>query len=284
MSEIVTPENIPVTIVLPVHEINDEIEKLLEKALKSVEQQSKVGDDRPPVLIVYSYKIKDEVKEFINGIDFPHLNIKLIENTEDTSYQGQVNVGVSNVETEYFSILELDDEYHERYFFNVMKYIKKMPDAELFIPVILEVTPEQKPVKMTNQTVWSRDMVGENGTVGVLNLNLINKHSDFKLCGCVMKKDEFENIGGYKSKIELAFNYEILLRALHNGSTIVNIPKMGYKHMIDRPNSLFMGIAATMNVQERAFWFQTAQKECYFFNDRDIDKSQITNTVVPAQQ
>ena len=45
--------------------------------------------------------------------DFGNLKeiVRIVENkTDDTSFQNQLNIGVDNVNTEYFTFLEYDDE------------------------------------------------------------------------------------------------------------------------------------------------------------------------------
>ena len=87
-------------------------------------------------------------------------------------------------------------------------------------------------------------------------------------------------IGGLKSNIQLTFNYEFLLRALTNACKIFTIPKIGYKHLVTREGSLFDVYLKNMPVEERKFWFDVANRESNFPNDRIIDTSQINKLVV----
>ena len=116
--------------------------------------------------------------------------------------------------------------------------------------------------------------------MGYLNINALKQYTDFKLSGAVIKKSDFESLGGYKTNIKLTFMYEFLLRALNNASKIYTIPKMGYKHFATREGSLFDGYLKTMPVDERKFWFETATKESNFTNDRPIDLSKLPKVVV----
>ena len=98
---------------------------------------------------------------------------------------------------------------------------------------------------------------------------------DFKLSGAVIKKSEFVNLGGYKSNIKLSFMYEFILRALNNACKMFSIPKIGYRHLAVREGSLSDTLVKEMSINERKFWFETAQKESNFMNDREIDISQL---------
>jgi hypothetical protein len=214
-----------ITIVIPVHEFNDEVKFNLEFALSSIERQEEY-DERNLVMIVCPKNVYDELSYLTSK--FSNFDIKLLENKGDTDFQSQVNFAVSNVTTEYFSVLEFDDELSSKYFKNVNKYIEHMPDVDIFLAMMVEVTSEgDKNIinKYTNENVWSHQFVGENGEVGYLSSQSLKEYSDFKLSGAVIKKSEFVNIGGYKKNIKLTFGYELLLRALNNSCKVYTIPK-----------------------------------------------------------
>jgi hypothetical protein len=265
------------SIIIPIHEYNDEISQLLNNAVESVTKQEKI-DNFPEIFIVCSSSIKNNIVKFQESMQRKHqdnLKINLIENNGEVDFQSQVNLGVSKVKTKYFSILEFDDEYSTTYFYNVEKYIKTYPDIDIFLSMIVEVNEKNQAMKITNEIVWAQQFVGENGEMGYLNLNAIKQNTDFKISGAVINKEEFENLGGLKKNIKLTFNYEFLLRALNNACKIYTIPKIGYKHLITRKDSLFDVYSKTMSMEERKFWFETANKEANFTNDRIIDTSNL---------
>jgi hypothetical protein len=150
--------------------------------------------------------------------------------------------------------------------------------------MLIEVNEKSEAIKLTNEVVWAQQFVGENGEMGYLNLNAIKQNTDFKISGATIKKEEFQNIGGLKKNIQLTFNYEFLLRALNNASKIYTIPKIGYKHLVVREGSLFDHYKKTMSMEERKFWFETANKEANFTNDRIIDTSTIQKPQVKVEQ
>ena len=154
----------------------------------------------------------------------------------------------------------------------------------MFLPFIIEANDKRQRLKFTNETVWSKQFVGENGELGYLNARSLGQYTDFKIVGGIFKKDEFEGAGGLKTKIKLTFQLEFLLRMLNNGSKIFTIPKVGYMHLAVREGSLFDVYAKTMTLKERKFWFDVAQKEHSFMSDRDIDMSLLETEEVPSQQ
>lgn len=270
------------SVIIPIHEFNDDISSYLNKAIESIEKQQEV-ETLPEVILVYPSAIDKEVLEYYNKLEEKYkdtLKFKIIINTGNSDYQSQVNLGVQHVTTEYFSVLEFDDEYSSAYFKNVELYTKAYTDIDVFMPMIIEVNSNNEGMKYTNDVVWSQQFVGENGEMGYLNINVLKQYTDFKLSGAIIKKSEFENLGKYKSNIKLTFMYEFLLRALNNGCKIYNIPKVGYKHVATREGSMFDQYMKTMPMNERKFWFDVATKEANFMNDREIDTSSLISKFV----
>lgn len=274
------------SIIIPIHEYNDELSLLVTKAFESVVNQEEITTI-PQVVLVYPTELDEAIVGFrdsmirklsVSGIT--HQSFLLIKNEGKTDYQAQVNLGVENITTDYFSVLEFDDEYGNTYFRNVQKYLEAFPKVDVFLTMMIEVNEKNEGIKMTNETVWAQQFVGENGEMGYLNANALKQYTDFKLSGAVIKKSDFQSLGGYKSNIKLTFMYEFLLRALNNASVIFTIPKIGYKHLSTREGSLFDDYLKTMPVEERKFWFETATRESNFTNDRPIDLSRIQKVVV----
>lgn len=266
-----------ISVIIPVHEYNDEISSLLDKAVESVVKQDNI-DALPKIILVFPTALEAGINGFVesqirkyqdSGVTYE--NFYLVNNFDKTDYQSQVNLAVESVTTEYFSVLEFDDEYSTTFFKNAVKYSEAYPEIDVFLTMMVETNEKNEGFKLTNETVWSQQFVGENGEMGYLNLKAIKQYSDFKLSGAVIKKSEFKNLGGYKSNIQLSFMYEFLLRALNNASKIYSIPKIGYKHYATRPGSLFDVYSKTMPMNERKFWFEVANKEFNFINDRTID-------------
>jgi hypothetical protein len=89
----------------------------------------------------------------------------------------------------------------------------------------------------------------------------------------VIKKQVISDFGGFKPSIKLSFVYEFLLRLTYNSVRIMTIPKIGYKHMNLRDESLFWDYKYGFNKMgedEVKFWISTAKKEYFFVGDRQI--------------
>lgn len=272
-----------ISVVIPVHEFNEEVSNLLDKAIETVEKQEKVKQ-LPEVVLVIPTTINGQIRDYIKNYKG---KVKLITvlNEGSSDFQSQINVAAKELKSEFFSILEFDDEYSTTHFYNVEKYIKKYQnDVDFYMTMMIEVNDKNEAIKMTNEVVWSQQFVGENGEMGFLNLSSIKQYTDFKISGGVFRTSEFLNIGGFKSKIKLTFVYEFLLRALNNACNVFTIPKIGYKHWATRNGSLFDGYLKNMPMDERKFWFDTANKEYHFTNDRVIDTTKMNKIVVEEEK
>jgi hypothetical protein len=260
-----------ITIILPINEFGESTKSYLDGAIKSVLNQADVS---VPCLIVYSHLSEEGgLLDFLTEKGYGE-RIKTIKNEGKTDFASQINFGAKSIDTEYFSVLEFDDEFTPTYFRNVAKYTKKYPDITMFLPITLDVDDKSNtPIQLVNQNIWSNGYIGENGELGFLNIRSIAEFSYYTIGGAAIKRLDFLSLGGLKSNIVLAFTYEFLLRLLNNGNKIFTIPKYGYKHVVNRDGSLFMGYAATLTQNDKRFWFETAKKESHFFTDRVINMS-----------
>jgi len=264
-----------ISVILPIHEWDDKVKELFNKAIETVAKQDGI-DESPEVLVVYAAALESN-EDFKKNLEqeYDTLKVTFLKNEGETDFQSQINFGAENVKTRYFSILEYDDEYSTTYFKIMNQYINEpeFKGVDIFMPMVVETNDQDQALKLTNETVWSKQVVGENGTMGYLNAQGLNQYTDFKICGALIKTDEFKGAGGLKRNIKLTFQYEFLLRYLNNASKIYTVPKIGYKHLTIREGSLFHTYQTTMSMPERKFWFETAKKEANFFNDRPIDLS-----------
>ena len=90
----------------------------------------------------------------------------------------------------------------------------------------------------------------------------------------VIKKESFLRFGGFKPSMRLTFVYEFLLRLTYNSVKIMTIPRIGYKHMNLREGSIFWNYkngSEPITEDEVSFWVESAKKEHFFTNDRNIN-------------
>ena len=265
-----------ISVIIPIHTVID-LDQYLPKALESVTKNTVQPDE---ILIVRC--ACPEVTEFLSGYDFGDMKnkIRTVETKKTKEFAHMVNSAVEEVKTDYFSILEFDDEYSSIWFKNAIKYIKAYPDVDVFLSHVIDVNEKNEFIGTTNEVTWSLGFVNgmtpeeSYSNLGFLDLEALKTYPNFQISGAVIKKSTFEDIGGIKNNIKLSFVYEFLLRMTYNGYRVMTIPKSGYKHMNMRPYSLFWRYRNDdrykLSQDEGKFWMQTAMKE-YFFNfDREI--------------
>jgi hypothetical protein len=252
------------TVIIPLHEVNDSTHNLFQNAIKSIEEQIV----KPTQVLVVTPK-GSEAYIFASGFDYQTIKsmVKVIENDGKTDFASQMNFGVSQCETEWFSILEYDDEYSKIWFKNVQTYINAYSDVDIFMPIIVDVDEYSSFIGFTNEAVWANSFSEE---LGVLDKDALLSYQNFNIDGIVMKKEIYESYGGFKSNIKLTFIYEFLLRMTYKSAKVMTIPKLGYKHVNQRVGSLFHTYKSTINPVEANWWLNKAKSEFYHEYDREI--------------
>jgi hypothetical protein len=151
-------------------------------------------------------------------------------------------------------------------------YAPHYNEVDIFLPLVVDTDQVGQFLGFTNEALWA---MGFSEDIGFLDNNTLLKYQNFQVSGMIMKKDKFEEIGGFKSSMKLTFNYEFLLRATYNDTTIMTIPKVGYKHVNQRDKSLFWNYKfkddMKLSPEEAKFWVDTAKKEYFFTKDRQVE-------------
>ena len=256
-----------ITVLIPLHNLSNNFSEWFGKCVKSIEQ----AKDKPGQIIFICPKT-DEFEKFFSSWECPKgLNHSIIYNETKTDFCSQINLGVESVESEYFSILEHDDEYSNIWFNQFTEYVGHYPDVDIFFPLVVDTDAQGQFIGFTNEAVWA---MGFSEELGYLDNNTLLKYQNFQLSGMIMKKDKFEEIGGLKASMKLTFNYEFLLRATYNDAVIMTIPKVGYKHTNQREHSLFweykFNEKEKLSQEEAVFWVDLAKKEYFFTTDREV--------------
>jgi GT2 family glycosyltransferase len=263
--------NTDISVVLPIHKLDDTTKLLFSKAVESVAQQLVV----PDALVIVAPKGSQEVT-YLKSFEFSE-NIKdkviIVENDGETDFASQVNLGVEKCKTTWFSILEFDDQFSEIWFKNVVEYKTAHPEVGLFMPIIIDVDKNDSFIGFTNEAVWASSFSDE---LGILDLQALLVSPNFNTDGMVMRKELFVEFGGFKPNIKLTFIYEFLLRMTFKDVRVMVIPRWGYKHLNQRDGSLFAEYKETLNPVEAKWWESQAKKEYYFQANRKITYDSTT--------
>jgi hypothetical protein len=244
-----------ISIIIPIHTWDENISTLFFNALSSITIECPiiVSVNKELTHIENTLKVNENVDvNFVNGSNFSQL----------------VNEGVKKVKTEYFTILEFDDEYTNLWFEEVQKYISEKPEVSVFLP-LTEIVDfnEKKFLSYGNEAPWASSFSEE---IGYIDKDSLQQFFDFYLTGSVFNTKDWNFIGGLKASFKLTFWYEFLLRLTHNDKKAFVIPKLGYKHYVNRANSLYDLYQTEMDREESQWWYELALKEYAYKKDRNI--------------
>lgn len=251
-----------ITIIIPVHKIDDIYGEMLKNAITSVEN----FHNDVEVLIVAPTSIKKGLKDLSQKLD-----ITIVENKGETDFCSQVNLGIEKCKTEWFSILEMDDEYKPIWLKSMNEYILENPDVDVFFPIVKDVNVEGKFLSFTNESTWAYGFVDKQG---FLDNETLLDYQNYQISGGLYRTQVVKDNGLLKENIKLTFGYEFLLRLTHNGVKIFTVPRIGYQHVNFREDSLFWSFKNDENNKleedEVKFWLDTAKKEFFFKNKREV--------------
>jgi GT2 family glycosyltransferase len=254
-----------ITVILPVHKFDDDYKVMIGNAVSSIQD----FHNDVKLLIVCPNDIKTKIDEIDLG---QKLEIKYNVHTGDTGFCSQVNRGIENCDTEWFTILEVDDEFKPIWLKSMNEYVKIYPDVSVFLPVVKDINAQNEFLSFTNESVWA---YGFSERQGFLDNEVLLEFQNYQTSGGLFKTEVIKENGNFKENIKLTFSYELLLRLTHNGVKIMTVPKVGYQHVTLREDSLFWSYknaeGQTLSEKEAKFWLDTAKKEFFFKNKRDVN-------------
>lgn len=252
-----------ITIILPIHKLDEGYKEMLDNALKSIED----FHNDIKLKIVCPLSVKENLTDLSQKLD-----IEIIINDGNTDFCSQINLGIEKCDTEWFSIFEIDDEYKSVWLKSMNEYTKEYTDVDVFLPVVKDINDEGKFMTFINESVWA---YGFTDKQGFLDNETLLEYQNYQTSGGLFRTQVIKDNGGLKENIKLTFSYELLLRLTHNGVKIMSVPKLGYEHMNLREDSLFWSYKNNeeqiLTEKEVKFWLETAKKEFFFKNKRDVN-------------
>jgi hypothetical protein len=253
-----------ITVILPVHKLDEDYKEMLNKAIESTE------DFHNDVKI--SIVCPENVKKELGNLSSDKLEINIIVNKGETDFCSQVNLGIEKCDTEWFTILEVDDEFKSVWLKSINEYVKIYPDVDVFLPIVKDINSEGKFVSFTNESAWA---YGFTEIQGFIDNEVLLEFQNYQISGGLYRTDKIKDNGSLKSNIKLTFGYEFLLRLTHNGVKVLTVPRVGYQHVNLRDDSLFWSYKnneeSKLSEKEVKFWLDTAKKEFFFKNKRDVN-------------
>ena len=252
-----------ITVILPLHKLDDDYKVMLDNALSSIED----FHNDVKVSIVCPSKLKKDLENLSEKLE-----IEIVVNNGETDFCSQVNLGIEKCETEWFTILEVDDEYKPVWLKSINDYVKIYKDVDAFLPIVKDINPEGKFTSFTNESAWA---YGFTEKQGFLDNEVLLDFQNYQISGGLYKTQVIKDNGSLKENIKLTFGYEFLLRLTHNNVKIMTVPRVGYQHLNFREDSLFWlyknDETNKVTEDEAKFWLETAKKEFFFKNKRDVN-------------
>lgn len=250
------------TIIVPVHNLaNDADKQFLDNALKSLSEQTNKDFN----VMLYMHKdVKYKMSAKLG------LDVKKIKKDDIFSYTQAVNDAVRNeVETDWFTVFEMDDKMQPYFVDEFYAHLNYYEDEyDLYMGMLAEVNAENQFMGLRNESAW---IVNNMNEMGVLDLETCkDKFQSLSLTGAIFNKESFLEIGGLKEKFPIFFNFEYILRALHNSHEIYVIPKVMVNHTNGRAGSYFDNCASEYELHQRSEFLNLVKKEYVFEEDRDV--------------
>ena len=252
-----------ITVLIPIHKISEDYKEMLNKALESVED----FHNDVKVSLVCPAEIK---KELTNLSD--KLEINFVVNKGKTDFCSQVNLGIEKCDTEWFTILEVDDQFKSIWLKSINDYRKIYSDVDVFLPIVKDINSEGTFVSFTNESAWA---YGFTDMQGFIDNEVLLEYQNYQISGGLYRTQKIKDNGLLKENIKLTFGYEFLLRLTHNGVRVMTVPRVGYQHVNLREDSLFWLYKndenSLLSEKEVKFWLDSAKKEFFFKNKRDVN-------------
>lgn len=246
-----------ITIIIPVLSAQLHSDELV-KAVESVKVcQKYYTDGELKVIIVTEPDTKVDYVAF-GGIKYKYI----VNKTGACDYCSQINFAVKNVDTEFFSILEYDDTYAKKWFNMFNNYYLSNEGVSVFLPINVVHNAKTDEYEFVNDIIWSNGFANE---LGYIDFDCLQASASFNLTGGIFRTSDWL---GYKPSIEVAFNYEYLLRSTNKEQKIFVIPKEGYHHEIFGETSLSTHYLENITENDSMKWFELAKKEYVFDEDR----------------
>jgi len=253
------------TILIPILEVNDNNRSYFKECIGSIKTQK----DKNFYVQFVGPEYSKEIQELTSGIEncLPFL----INDSGKIDYASQINFASAKVQTEYFSVAQMDDTMFPNHVQNINIYTAAYPTLDCFNPLVYEVGPNDEVIGFSNETIWA---AGNMERFGYFDLAKTKERAfyNFNINCFTVKTDVFQKSGMLKPSLKKFGDYEFLLRLLNLGKKVFVIPKMTYKHYNGITGSIH-DLQKDMDDLEKKHWYNTSRKEYFFDFDREITYS-----------
>ena len=245
-----------ITYIVPVHVFNEDVKPFVEKALKSVTILE--GAEQSEIFLTGELEVITQVQKLFNDVcGEDNKQIVTLVPTNEKDLFKKINFAVSKCKTQYFSILEFDDEYYPYWNKVAQRYVAK--GYSVIVPISEIQTPEGQIAGLANEIAWDAAFVGEE-RLGVITVEDLLVFKDILTSGAYIKTEDFNELGGLKPELKLAAWYEYLLHTANENKVVFVTPRIGYRHTALRKDSYMSNIANEITKEEGIALIQEAMK------------------------
>ena len=253
--------SLDLTVIIPINKLENDLDRnLFSESIKSIFNQNGNFSPKEVIIITNTETSKEiDLKEYKSA--------RFVINDESSNnIQSQINKAVKEVKTNFFMILDSDDELTNFYMSNIAMHMEEMQNIDMFLPLIADVTLDKRIHRYINEINWAKDVT--NDKHGYLTMETLMNYNLVSINGAVIRKEKFEEAGGLKESIKLTFVYEFLMRFTNIDGITYTIPKIGYLRKMGRDNC-YLASQANMDEDEVNFWWSLAKKEYVWPHDRN---------------
>lgn len=252
--------NMPVSVIMPIHQVKSEEIGMIKRAIQSVCECSEQYKDGLTLIVSTVATLYNDVYDLVSG---QPVTSKIVTST-DSDFFTLLGAGVEACETEYFSILEYDDLYTNKWFNMWKTYYNTHEDVSVFLPITVRTNVEGTGWLFGNELVWANSFAEE---MGFIDYKSLMAFMDYTLSGGVFNKEDFLVIGGFKSSMSFMYGTEFLMRLTRNKYKCYVVPKEGYIHTVDREDCMLTTLAGHLTDEDLEKWRKVAVKESSYIED-----------------
>lgn len=206
---------------------------LINRCIPSLSKQTRIPDQL--VIVINGYYDFPNIKSFLKKIQDIYIhNLKIVVTQKKLGCGPARNLGVKNLDTdiEYFTLLDVDDEYIEN---KIELQEKHLINSEKNIDVLgtlcyIQENSSRKISKKKEYAYTTLEKIKE-----------VIENDGNPMCGasCIINKDSFENLGGFEERYipgnvwpnynrPMWEDYDMWIRFIKNGYRLENMEEYLY--------------------------------------------------------
>lgn len=186
------------SVIIPLYNKENHIEETLKSVLNQTFQDYEI-------IIVEDCSTdnsKTKAQSFISE------KTRIIQHEKNKGLSASRNTGIQNSNSDFLAFLDADDIWHKNYLAKIHQLTQSFPEAHLFATNYLEVYSKNVAVYPSSNL---RDFAKDDIVIDFFESNLYqNIYCPSSLC---VKKEVFEKIGGYNTKINYGEDVDFNIRA-----------------------------------------------------------------------